>query len=43
MEVKQNTATNNGKAGNEYKTYRRILYWCEQDDVWVSVETPLTK
>lgn len=23
------------------KLYSRIIYWCEQDDVWVNVETPM--
>lgn len=22
------------------REYTRILYWCEKDDVWASVETP---
>lgn len=25
------------------KKYSRKLYWCENDDIWVNVETPVLK
>lgn len=34
--------TNNGKKGKEYKKYERVLYLCKKDDIWISVETPIT-
>lgn len=25
---------------NNRKNYDRIVYWCQQDDIWVNIETP---
>ena len=41
MEKKREEVTNNVKEGREYKEYKKVVYWCEKDDTWVSIETPL--
>lgn len=41
MQVKNQDTSDNQKPGSEYKKYNRILYRCENDDVWISVETPV--
>jgi len=23
------------------KKYERSMYWCEKDDIWISIETPV--
>lgn len=40
MKIIRNDISNNGKKDKDYKEYERVLYWCEQDDVWVNVEIP---
>ena len=25
------------------KKYSRKLYWCKDDDIWVNIETPISK
>jgi hypothetical protein len=42
MQIRSKDLSNNQNKGDKYKEYQRILYWCEEDDVWISVETPLT-
>lgn len=41
MKVVEKRVTNNGKMGENYKEYQRILYLCKQDDIWITVETPI--
>lgn len=43
MKLKKDDLSNNGKEGKEYKQYTRKIYWCENDDIWVSIETPSFK
>lgn len=40
MKVVRDDISNNGKKGEDYKEYKRTVYWCEQDDVWVNIEIP---
>lgn len=40
MKVIKNDISNNGKKGEDYKEYERVVYKCEQDDVWINVEVP---
>ena len=42
MKVIKSDISNNGKKGEDYKEYKRTIYWCEQDDVWVNLEVPKT-
>jgi hypothetical protein len=35
--------TNNLKTGKNFKEYGKFTYKCEDDDVWVTTETPITK
>ena len=37
MIVKNNDISHNSKNG---KKYDRTLYWCDTDDIWISVEIP---
>lgn len=37
MEVKWEVYSVHNESG---KRYRRVTYWCQKDDVWVSVEIP---
>lgn len=41
MGIKTEEISNNQKQGNEYKEYKQVIYWCEKDDAWISIETPL--
>ncbi len=41
MQKKESFITNNGKPGKDYKEYSRVRYWCEPDDIWMSIETPI--
>lgn len=41
MIEKWDTVTNNGKSGKKYQKYKKIVYWCTKDDIWISVETPI--
>jgi len=41
MKMQRNDITSNLRMGKDYKEYRRVVYWCLEDDVWVSVETPV--
>jgi hypothetical protein len=43
MIKKGSSVTNNSKDGDEYKEYTRNTFWCEKDDIWISIETPLNK
>ena len=36
-----NQVTNNLKTGKEYKEYDKEIYQCQDDDIWVTIETPL--
>lgn len=40
MKEIEKITTNNCKKGKEYKEYQKVIYWCEQDDIWIGVETP---
>lgn len=40
MEKQREEVSNNLKKGKEYREYKRTVYWCKNDDVWVSVEIP---
>ena len=40
MEKQREEVSNNFKKDKEYREYRRTVYWCKNDDVWVSVEIP---
>ena len=40
MKVIKKGISNNGKKGKDYKEYKRTIYWCEEDDVWVNIEVP---
>jgi uncharacterized protein with PIN domain len=40
MKEMKKSITNNQLEDDGYKEYAKTLYSCEQDDVWVSVETP---
>lgn len=40
MQIKRNDISHNLKKGSKYKKYKRTIYWCEKDDVWISVEIP---
>ncbi len=40
MEDRGEDITNNGKDSNKYKEYKRHVYWCKQDDIWISIEIP---
>ena len=33
--------TNNRESGSKYKEYDRTTYQCVDNDVWVTVETPV--
>ena len=41
MAEKWDSVTNNGKSVKNYKEYKKVVYWCEKDDIWVSIETPI--
>ena len=41
MKVREESITNNQKTGNSYKEYAKMVYWCEDDDIWISAETPM--
>jgi hypothetical protein len=40
MQKTGESVTHNGKSGIEFKEYKKIVYWCKEDDIWISVETP---
>lgn len=40
MQLKKDDVSNNGKKGKEYKLYKRKVYWCPDDDVWINIEIP---
>ncbi|MFA6453727.1 MAG: hypothetical protein WCV81_03250 [Microgenomates group bacterium] len=40
MTEQWDAVTNNGKKGKKYKEYKKVVYWCAEDDIWISVETP---
>jgi hypothetical protein len=33
--------SNNFKMGDQYKEYDKTTYQCKDDDVWVTIETPI--
>ena len=37
MVVKGQDVSNNPK---DNKQYDRILYWCQDDDIWINLEVP---
>lgn len=37
MVIKNQDISHNSKNG---KQYNRVVYWCEQDDIWVNIEIP---
>lgn len=42
--AKKTDVTNNeAKKKADYKEYKRVIYWCEKDDTWIGVETPIEK
>lgn len=41
MLKKFETVTNNGKSGKDYREYNKIVYWCQKDDIWISIEVPV--
>ena len=43
MEEQWDMVTNNGKRGKEFKEYKKVVYWCKKDDIWLSIETPSVK
>lgn len=40
MQVKNEDVSFN-YATKPTKQYKRVLYWCEKDDVYISIETPI--
>ena len=40
MKVIKEDVSNNGKDDADFTKYRRVVYWCEQDDAWINYETP---
>lgn len=42
MQVKKKDVSNNNEQRQKYKEYQRVIFWCEKDDIWISVETPIT-
>ncbi len=38
---KDETITNNGKSGPDFKEYSKNVYWCKKGDIWIGIETPL--
>lgn len=41
MQIKNKYTSNNQKQESEHRKYQRVLYWCDKDDVWIGVETPI--
>lgn len=41
MKIQREDISNNLKKGKSYKEYKRAVYWCKQDDIWVGIETPI--
>lgn len=39
MEIRESTVTSDESSKKEYE---RIVYWCKTDDIWVSIETPIS-
>ncbi len=37
MEIQRKDISYNSKGGAEYN---RIVYWCKEDDVWITTEIP---
>jgi hypothetical protein len=37
MQVKQDDAS----FGENKKQYKRTVYWCREDDIWVKIEMPV--
>jgi hypothetical protein len=35
--------TNNFKSGKEFKEYDKYTYECKDDDIWVTIETPIAE
>jgi hypothetical protein len=35
--------TNNFRTGKDFKEYDKYTYECQDDDIWVTTETPLVK
>ncbi|KKQ23754.1 MAG: hypothetical protein US39_C0023G0007 [Microgenomates group bacterium GW2011_GWC1_37_12b] len=40
MKIVREDVSNNAKKDKDYKEYKRSVYWCELDDVWVNIEIP---
>lgn len=40
MKETEKSITNNELKDDKYKEYLKILYHCEYDDVWISIEVP---
>lgn len=41
MKIQREDFSSNMKTGKDYKKYKRVVYWCIDNDVWISVETPV--
>ena len=40
MKIIRKDISNNAKKDKDYKEYKRSVYWCKLDDVWVNIEIP---
>lgn len=40
MKFIRNDISNNAKKGEDYKEYKRSLFQCKKDDIWVNIEIP---
>lgn len=41
MVLQREDVTNNFKKGKRYKEYKRMVYWCKKDDIWITFEIPI--